>query len=75
MHDPSRLPVAKNCRFTENTKELPLGEGLWKTASEIKYRHCVADPISGQVGLFSSLHEGDDRLTLFALRLKVEDEK
>ncbi|MBN1664063.1 MAG: hypothetical protein JW943_10725 [Deltaproteobacteria bacterium] len=74
-HDPSSLPLADNVRFTENTKELPLGEGLWKTASEIKYRHCVADPVSGQVGLFSTLHEGDDRLTFLAARLKVEDEK
>jgi hypothetical protein len=74
-HDPSRLPIAKNCRFTENTKELPLGEGLWKTASEVKYRHCVADSVSNQIGLFSTLHEGSDKLTLFALRLKIEDEK
>jgi hypothetical protein len=34
LHDPSRLPVADNCRFTENTKELSLGEGLWKMASK-----------------------------------------
>jgi len=75
MHDPSRLPLAKNCRFTENTRTLALGEGLWKTASEVKYRHCVADPVNGQAGLFCTLYEGGDHLTLFAARLKVEEEK
>lgn len=30
-HDPSRLPVAANVRFTEDSQEVKLGEGLWKT--------------------------------------------
>ena len=32
-HDPSRLPLAENVRFTEDTKPLKLGEGLWQTAT------------------------------------------
>ncbi|MBN1381707.1 MAG: hypothetical protein JXA41_08535, partial [Deltaproteobacteria bacterium] len=74
-HDPSRLPVAADVRFTENTKDLALGDGLWKTSSAVKYRHCVADPSHGQAGLFSTLHEGDDRLSFLALRMKISDEK
>jgi len=31
-HDPKALTLAPNTRFTENTKTLPLGEGLWKEA-------------------------------------------
>jgi len=30
-HDPSRLPLTANVRFTEDSRELRLGEGLWKT--------------------------------------------
>lgn len=32
-HDPSRLPLAANVRFTENSKELKLGDGLWKSVT------------------------------------------
>ncbi len=30
-HDPARLPIAPNFRFSENTQVLPLGTGLWRT--------------------------------------------
>ena len=33
-HDPSRLPVAADMRFTEDSQELRLGEGLWKTVTK-----------------------------------------
>jgi hypothetical protein len=33
-HDPSRLPLAANVRFTEDSQELKLGEGLWKTVTK-----------------------------------------
>jgi hypothetical protein len=32
-HAPSQLPVAANLRFTENSHELKLGDGLWKTVT------------------------------------------
>ena len=73
--DPSRLPVTKDVKFTENTEALALGQGLWQTASAIKYRHIVTDTISGQAGIFCTLHEGSEYLTLFALRLKTEDNR
>jgi hypothetical protein len=34
-HDPGKLPVAKNVRFTENCVDAKLGEGIWKTASKL----------------------------------------
>ena len=44
-HDPSRLPLAVNVRFTENGQELHLGDGLWGTTSGLgKYQLYVADP-------------------------------
>lgn len=32
-HEPTRLPLAANARFTEDSKDLKLGEGLWKTVT------------------------------------------
>ncbi len=50
-HDPSRLPLSKTLKHTENTIELPLREGLWTTASDdATYRLYVCDPQGGQVG-------------------------
>ena len=33
-HDPSKAPIAKDVRFTEQTQVKTIGDGLWKTASE-----------------------------------------
>lgn len=33
-HDPSRLPLATGARFTEDSRPLKLGEGLWKTVTK-----------------------------------------
>jgi len=33
-HDPSRLPLATGVRFTEDSQELKLGDGLWKTVTK-----------------------------------------
>ena len=32
-HAPSRLPLAAKARFTEDSHELKLGDGLWKTVT------------------------------------------
>ena len=50
-HDPSRLPLAKTIKFTENTIPLPVGEALWQTASDLPtYRLIACDPLNGQTG-------------------------
>ncbi len=33
-HDPSGLPLSPGVRFTENTAEIKIGDGLWVSASE-----------------------------------------
>ncbi len=33
-HDPSRIPLAANVRFTEDSQELKPGDGLWKTVTK-----------------------------------------
>jgi hypothetical protein len=51
-HDPSKAPMAPNAKFTEQTKVLNVGEGLWKTAvaGPATFKIPVADPLSGQIG-------------------------
>lgn len=34
-HDASKVPIASNVRFTEDAKDLKVGEGFWKTATKI----------------------------------------
>lgn len=71
-HDPARLPLARNVRFTENGQELRLGSALWKTATgEGKYRLRLADPDSGQAAMFGTVTEAG-KSVLLALRLKVD---
>jgi hypothetical protein len=70
-HDPMRLPLASNVRFTENTIPLPLGQGLWATASGLgNYTQYFADPTAGQVGFIGVVKENDIPAIL-AVRLKI----
>src|SRR5581483_8747124 len=47
-HDPKSLPLAAGARFTEDTKTLPLGEGLWKGAAALRtYRQDFLDVREG----------------------------
>ncbi len=73
-HDPSRLPLAKNVKYTENTIELPVGEGLWATASDdATYRLYVCDLLGGQVGFYGLMKENGFPI-IIASRLKIEEE-
>jgi hypothetical protein len=71
-HDPSGLPLAKHVRFTENTQELAVGEGLWAVATEAptSFKIPSVDPATGQAGVIAVMKE-QDKPILFVLRLKV----
>ena len=72
-HDPSRLPLAKTLKHTENTIDLPVGEGLWATASDdATYRLYVCDPQGGQVGFYGLMKENSFPI-IIAIRLKIEE--
>lgn len=75
-HDPSRIPLAKNVKFTENGQELPVGDALWATASDkpTTYRIYLTDPQTGQVG-FSGLMKENGKLALISFRLKIVNGK
>jgi hypothetical protein len=70
-HDPERLHVSSRLRFTEDTVEMKLGEGLWKTATALRpYRQDFLDVREGVAGTHTVVEE-DGRPVLLALRLKV----
>ena len=70
-HDPKTLPLAANARFTEDTVEKPLGEGLWKTASGLgTFRQDIIDVRGGVAGTHVVMQE-NGMPVLFQVRLKV----
>src|SRR5215467_6705021 len=74
-HNPKSLPLAANVRFTEDTKTLPLGEGLWKGASKLRsYRQDFLDVREGQAASHVIVEEGGNPVML-AVRLKIADKK
>ena len=75
-HDPSRVPIAAGARFVENITPTRIGEGLWKTASEVPgaFRIYVPDPTAQQVGFIGVLKEQGNPIEI-GLRLKLESGK
>ncbi len=73
-HDPSRLPVAKSVKYTENTAQMPLGDGLWVGASEgpATFKIYALDPVAHQAGLLGVMQEFG-KPVLLVLRLKIEN--
>lgn len=71
--DPSRLPLANTARFSENSVELEIGDGLWNTIDgKGDYDLRLADPRTGNVGWYGVVYEHGNPAAI-ALRLKVED--
>ena len=71
--DRSRLPLALDTRFTENTAQLDVGEGyLWRAAvTATSFKYPVADPSTGQVAI-GAVFNIEGRPALVAIRLKIE---
>ena len=74
-HDPKKAPLAANVRFTEDAKELKVGEGFWKTATKLRpFRTDFLDPQTGTAAVHAVIEE-DGKPILFTGRLKVVDKK
>ena len=74
-NDSSRLPTSPDVRFTENCQPLPLGKGIWATATPHKPEQLFtvfAEPAQGQVGYFGVVRE-NEKPSLLSARLRVED--
>lgn len=70
--DPSRAPFAADVRFTENSVEMPIGEGLWSTVSAADPEDGMmpADPLTGNVAWFGHAYEHGN-LVFVSIRLHV----
>lgn len=71
-HDPSRLPLSKDVRYTENDQLMDVGDGFWKTVQgRGKYTHVIADPDFGQLAYMGTMIEAGQPV-LMSLRLRIE---
>ena len=73
-HDPSKLPTAASVKFTENGKEMKLGDGFWKTAGATKYRLYVVDP-EEDGAVAQAVVEENGAPDIFFVRLKLKHRK
>jgi hypothetical protein len=74
-HKPGDVPVAPNARFTEDCKEMKLGEGLWAGISRLRdYRRDIIDVRDQTAVSFLVAEEGSSPV-LFVLRLKIANNK
>jgi hypothetical protein len=74
-HDPSRLPLAADVKFTENTIPLKIPDALWGTIDGMgTYKIDFADPQGGEVGCECTIRENGTPAILVA-RLKVVNHK
>ena len=74
-HDPSLLPLADDVRFTEDSAEMPLGEGMWAdTTGVTDFRQDYLD-VANQTAATHVLVEEDGLPVMLTARLKVDDGK
>ena len=72
-HDPARLPTAPQVRFTEDSRELKLGEGLWKTVTgKGTFREDYLDTEKQVAAAHVELREGSVPV-LYSVLLHVTD--
>lgn len=72
-HDPSTLPLADKVKFTEDSRALELGEGLWQTATgKGTFRHDYLDTTKQVAASHVQIMEGDNQ-ALYSVLLHVQD--
>lgn len=73
--DPARLPLAANARFTEDSQELKLGEGLWKTVTKKgDFRQDYIDTRK-QIAASHVMVFEDNATVLYSVLLRVAGQK
>jgi hypothetical protein len=74
-HNPGGLPVAADVRFTENSRVVKLGDGLWQTASGLgTYRQDILD-VPQATAASQVVIEESGNPALLVLRLKINSHK
>jgi hypothetical protein len=70
-HDPSKVPLAKGARYSENSVPLPIPDGFWKNATGVRpYRLYIADPEWGTIGFYARMLQNGDPV-IVSTRLRV----
>jgi hypothetical protein len=72
-HDPKAVPFADEVKFTENTATIPVGDGLWVTASggPTEFQIYAADPVTQQVAALVVMKENSNKDVLLGVRLAL----
>ena len=72
-HDPKAVPFAEEVKFTENTANIPVGNGLWVTASggPTEFQIYAADPVTQQVACLVVMKENNNQNVLLGVRLAL----
>ena len=71
-HDPKRLPLSADVKYTEQEQVMAVGDGFWKTVTgRGAYNHYFADPVMGQVGWMGTMREKNGVL-LMSVRLRTQ---
>ena len=73
--DPTKAPVTANARFTQNTRPMSLGQGVWESIKGVRgYKLFITDPTAGQIALYTVV-DGTERPGLLTLRMKVDGQR
>jgi hypothetical protein len=74
-HKPERVPAAANLKYTEDCKQIKIGEGEWTKISGLTaYRRDILDVREGVAVSFLVIEE-DKSPVLYVVRLKITDRK
>jgi hypothetical protein len=75
-HNPAGVPIASDVKLVENLKQIPVGKGLWETATggPTEFKIYVADPVAGQIG-FMGVMQDKGKPVLLGARLKLANGK
>jgi hypothetical protein len=74
-HKPESLPLAANVRFTEDSKDLKLGEGLWKDVTRVgSFRQDYIDLKKQVAASHVEVYAGDEQV-LYSVILHTKDQK
>lgn len=70
-HDPQQARLADKVRFTEDGVEMPVGDGLWKTATKVYPPRADFLDVEGGTAAVQAVVEEGGQPELFAARLRV----
>jgi hypothetical protein len=73
-HDPGAVPFGHEVKFVENTANIPVGYGLWVTASRgpSDFQIYAADPVGQQVACLVMMKENNNQDVLVGVRLRLQ---